>query len=113
MTPATTLSTRLARVVSATIVAGAAVLALPACTDRAGNEVTRTDVDAAAAKTRDAAVAAGRKAADLAEKARDQTVEFAKSPKVRQEAAEAKEAIRDAMTPSPAPASPAPPPARP
>ena len=100
MTPALTLSTRLARLVSATILAGAAVLALPACTDRAGNEVTRSEVDAAAAKTRDAAVAAGRKAADLAEKARDQTVEFAKSPKVRQEAAEAKEAIRDAVTPN-------------
>lgn len=100
MSPTTTLSTRFERWICAAILAGGAVLALPACTDRAGNEVTRTDVDAAAAKTRDAAVAAGRKAADLAEKARDQTVEFAKSPKVRQEAAEAKEAIRDAVTPN-------------
>lgn len=100
MTQATSLSLRVARLMSVTILAGGAVLALPACTDRAGDEVTRTDVDAAAAKTRDAALAAGRKAADLAEKARDQTVEFANSPKVRQEAAEAKAAIKDAVTPN-------------
>ncbi len=108
MSLATTLSRRVARLVSATILTGGAVLVLPACTDRAGNEVTRSDVDAAAAKTRDAALAAGRKAADLAEKARDQTVEFANSPKVRQEAAEAKEAIKDAVTPNRTPEPPAP-----
>ena len=90
------------------------MLAVPACTDRAGNEPTRADVDAAAAKTRDAALAAGRKAADLAEKARDQTVELAKSPKVRQEATEAKEAFKDAVTPDrPATPPPSPPPTRP
>jgi hyperosmotically inducible protein len=97
---------------SATLLAFGAAVVLPACTDRAGNEVTRSDVDAAAAKTRDAALAAGRKAADLAEKARDQTVEFANSPKVRQEAAEAKEAFKDAVTPNRAQESP-PPPTRP
>lgn len=106
----TSTSTSWARA-KASVVLLCAVVALPACSDRTGNEPTRADVDAAAAKTRDAAISAGRKAAELADKARDQTVEFANSPKVRHEAAEAKETVRELLTPKPAPSDP--PPTRP
>ena len=46
-------------------------LALAACTDRAGNESASSQLDSAADKTEQATVAAARKAAELAEVARD------------------------------------------
>ena len=75
----------------------AAVLSLVACTDHAGKEPTREQVNAAVDKTEAAAIAAARKAAELAEKARDKTVAFAKSPQVKQDAENAKQAVERAL----------------
>ena len=76
----------------------AALLALSACNDRpASSAQTQRDIDAAAEKTKDAAVSAGHKAADLADKARDNTREFFNSPKVQQDMANAKAAVKGAL----------------
>ncbi|MEO5736693.1 MAG: hypothetical protein ABIQ82_04450 [Variovorax sp.] len=75
----------------------AAAVALPACTDRAGNEPSREQVNAAVDKTEAAAIAAAKKAAELAETARDKTVAFAKSPQVKQDAQNAKQALEHAL----------------
>jgi len=76
----------------------AALLALSACNERpASHAPTQRDIDAAAEKTKDAAVSAGHKAAELADKARDNTRDFFKSPKVQQDMANAKEAVKDAL----------------
>lgn len=76
----------------------AALMALSACNDRpASSAEAQRDINAAAEKTKDAAVSAGNKAADLADKARDNTRDFFKSPKVQQDMANAKEAVKDAL----------------
>jgi len=75
----------------------AAALVLPACTDRAGNEASRDEVNAAVDKTEAAAIAAAKKAAELAETARDKTVAFMKSPQVKQDAENAKQALDRAL----------------
>ncbi|RZI96123.1 MAG: hypothetical protein EOP78_05025 [Variovorax sp.] len=72
----------------------ALLLTLGACTDRTA---TSADVDAAAEKTKDAALAAGRKAADLAEKARDNTKAYLNSPEVRKDVESAKDAVKGAV----------------
>ncbi|MDM0039351.1 hypothetical protein QTH89_23135 [Variovorax sp. J22G21] len=75
----------------------AAALALAACTDHAGKEPSREQVNAAVDKTEAAAIAAAKKAAELAETARDKTVAFAKSPQVKQDAENAKQALERAL----------------
>jgi hypothetical protein len=76
----------------------ASLLALAACNDRpASSAEAQRDINAAAEKTKDAAVSAGHKAADLADKARDNTRDFFKSPKVQQDMANAKEAVKGAL----------------
>lgn len=76
----------------------AALLALSACQERpAASAQTQRDIDAAAQKTKDAAIAAGHKAADLADKARDNTRDYFKSPQVQKDMANAKEAVKDAL----------------
>jgi hypothetical protein len=72
----------------------AAALSLAAC-DRQAD--TPADVDAAAEKAKDTAVAAGHKAAELAEKARDNTKAYFESPEFKQRAADAKAAVKDAL----------------
>lgn len=88
----------------------AAMFAIAGCDTRKSEAPTRDQIDAAVQKTGDATVAAARKAADLAETARDKTVAFAKSPQVRQDAANAKQAldhaIDEAREPAPPPATP-------
>lgn len=70
------------------------LLTLAACTDRT---TTSADVDAAAAKAKDAALVAGRKAADLAEKARDNTKAYLNSPEVKRDVESAKDAVKGAV----------------
>ena len=73
------------------------VAAVCGCTDRNSAAASRPQVDAAVDKTEAATLAAARKAAELAETARDKTVAFAKSPQVRQDAANAKQALGRAV----------------
>jgi len=73
----------------------ACALGVGACTDRASDEATRRQVDAAVDQTGKAAAAAANKAAELAETARDKTRAFVTSPEVRQDVIAAKEAIKD------------------
>ncbi len=68
---------------------------LAACTDRAADESARRQVDGAVDQAGKAAAAAGHKAAELAETARDKTVEFAKSPEVKRQVGEAREALKE------------------
>lgn len=75
----------------------AATLSLAACSDRANNETSGQKLDSAIEQTQDATVAAARKAAELAEKARDNTKAYINSPEVRQHAADAKEAMKSAI----------------
>lgn len=86
----------------------AAVLALSACTDRAGSEPSREQVNAAVDKTEAAAIAGAKRAAELAEIARDKTVAFAKSPQVKQDAANARQALDRALDKNRRPDEPAP-----
>jgi hyperosmotically inducible protein len=79
-----------------TLFIAAAVIALAACTDRTSNETTGQKIDSAIDKTEKATAAAADKAADLAETARDKTVAFAKSPEVKREAEDAKNALKNA-----------------
>jgi hypothetical protein len=72
----------------------AATLSLAACDRRTD---TPADVDAAAEKAKDTAVAAGHKAAELAEKARDNTKAYFESREFKQHAANAKAAVKDAL----------------
>ena len=67
---------------------------LGACFDRS-QESTRQDVDRAVDKTQETTMAAARKAAELAETARDKTRDYLTSPEVKQDAAAAKNAIRN------------------
>ncbi len=76
----------------------AAVLSLAACSDRASEQSAERKVDAAVEKTQDATVAAARKAAELAEKARDNTKAYFQSPEGKQDVAAAKNALKDAGT---------------
>jgi len=77
----------------------AGAVSLTACDNRTPKaDRDRAQVDAAIDKTRDATVAAANKAAELAEKARDQTVAFAKSPQVRQDAEKLTEALKNVGT---------------
>ena len=71
-------------------------LALTACDDKGKKISAGQELDHAIAQTEQAAVAAGRKAAELAETARDKTVAFAKSPEVRRDVAAAKDAVKRA-----------------
>ena len=77
----------------ALLMAAAIVLSLAACDRRPS---TPPDIDAAAEKAKDAAIAAGHKAAELAEKARDNTKAYFESPEVRQDAAKIKEKLKEA-----------------
>ncbi|RYF32626.1 MAG: hypothetical protein EOO26_10880 [Comamonadaceae bacterium] len=72
----------------------ALLFSLSACTDRT---TTSADVDAAAEKTKDAALVAGRKAAELAEKARDNTKAYLSSPEVKRDVESAKDAVKGAV----------------
>ncbi|WP_213957266.1 BON domain-containing protein [Variovorax sp. dw_954] len=82
----------------------ASALSLTACDNRPVTDnrpvsaPDRAQVDAAIDKTRDATVAVANKAADLAEKARDQTVAFAKSPQVREDASKVVDALKNVGT---------------
>ena len=73
-------------------------LALAACTDRAGNESASRQLDSAADKTEQATVAAARKAAELAEVARDKTKAYVTSPEVKEDAAAVKNALKNLGT---------------
>jgi hypothetical protein len=77
-------------------VAAAAILSLTACSDEAGNQSAERKVDSAVEKTKDATAAAARKAAELAEKARDNTVNYFKSPDVKEDIDAAKQALKNA-----------------
>lgn len=68
-----------------------------ACSDRASQQSGGQKLDAAVEKTGEASVAAARKAAELAEKARDNTRAYFESPEVRQHAADAKATVRNAV----------------
>ena len=83
------------RLHGAVLVAGAMIAALAGCSDREAAK-SRENVDAAVEKTQDATVAAARKAADLAEKARDNTVNYFKSPDVKEDVDAAKQALKNA-----------------
>jgi hyperosmotically inducible protein len=83
------------RLHGAVLVAGAMTVALAGCSDREAAQ-SRENVDAAVEKTQDATVAAARKAADLAEKARDNTVNYFKSPDVKEDVDAAKQALKNA-----------------
>jgi hyperosmotically inducible protein len=72
------------RLHGAVLLAAAMMAGLAGCSDREAAQ-SRENVDAAVEKTQDATVAAARKAADLAEKARDNTVNYFKSPDVKED----------------------------
>lgn len=78
------------------VVAGA-ILSLAACSDQASRNAEK-EVDAAVEKTKDATVAGARKAAELAEKARDNTKAYFESPEVKRDVAAAKDAVKNAGT---------------
>ncbi|VTU17535.1 periplasmic protein [Variovorax sp. PBL-H6] len=86
---------RLLRLHCAFLLAGAVLVSLSACSDRQAAE-SRANVDAAVEKSKDATVSAAHKAADLADKARDNTVNYFKSPGVKEDVNSAKEALRNA-----------------
>jgi hyperosmotically inducible protein len=73
-----------------------AILSLAACTDRADDKTAERKVDSAVQKTEDATIAAARKAAELAEKARDNTKAYFESPEVKRDAAALKESLKNA-----------------
>jgi len=75
--------------------AAACVLGAAACTDRAADESTKRQVDAAVDQAGKAANKALDKATELAETARDKTKAFVTSPEVKNDAIAAKEAIKD------------------
>ena len=77
-------------------VAAAAILSLTACSDEAGNQSAERKVDSAVEKTKDATAAAARKAAELAEKARDNTKAYFESPDVKRDVEAAKDALKTA-----------------
>ncbi|KWT82722.1 MULTISPECIES: BON domain-containing protein [unclassified Variovorax] len=79
----------------AVLLACAAMAALAGCSDRDAAQ-SRENVDAAVEKTQDATLSAARKAADLAEKARDNTVNYFKSPDVKEDVDAAKQALKNA-----------------
>lgn len=90
-----TMSTRLMRAGIACFAMSSAML-LGACSDRDSRNAQQ-NVDAAAEKTKDAAIAAGNKAADLAEKARDNTKAYLNSPEVKKDLDNAKNAVKNAV----------------
>lgn len=73
----------------------ACVLGAAACTDRTTDEATKRQVDAAVDQVGKTAAAAGNKAAEMAETARDKTKAFVNSPEVKQDAIAAKDAIKN------------------
>lgn len=77
------------------LIAIVCALELAACTDRAAQGSAAGQVDAAVDKTEQAAVAAARKAAELAEVARDKTRAYITSPEVKQDAAAVKDALKN------------------
>jgi hypothetical protein len=77
-------------------IAAAATLVLGACTDRSADSVD-ANTAAAAAKTKEVAVAAGHTAAELADKARDNTKAYFESPEVQKSLETAKEAVEGAV----------------
>jgi osmotically-inducible protein OsmY len=77
-------------------VAAAAILSLTACSDEAGNQSAERKVDSAVEKTKDATAAAARKAAELAEKARDNTKAYFESPDAKRDVEAAKDALKNA-----------------
>jgi hyperosmotically inducible protein len=86
---------RLLRGRCALLLAGAVLASLSACNDREAAD-SRANVDAAVEKSKDATVSAARKAADLADKARDNTVNYFKSPDVKQDVDAARQALKNA-----------------
>jgi len=75
-----------------------ALVALTACNERpASSAQTQRDIDAAAQKTKDAALSAGHKAAELADKARDNTRAYFNSPEVRKDLSNARDALKDTL----------------
>ncbi|VTU21438.1 periplasmic protein [Variovorax sp. PBS-H4] len=90
-----TLLPRLLRSPYAFVLAGAVLASLSACSDREAAE-SRANVDAAVEKSKDATVSAAHKAADLADKARDNTVNYFKSPGVKEDVDAAKQALKNA-----------------
>jgi hyperosmotically inducible protein len=76
-------------------VAGA-ILSLAACSDPASEQSAERRADSALEKTEDAIAAAARKAAELAEKARDNTRAYFESPEVKEDVAAAKNALKNA-----------------
>ncbi|OUM02034.1 BON domain-containing protein [Variovorax sp. JS1663] len=93
-----TLPASLLRLQGIFLLAGVLVFSLAGCGERpeANKEQARQNIDNAVDKTQDATVAAARKAADLAEKARDNTVSYFKSPEVKQDVEAAKQAVKNA-----------------
>ena len=96
MTPSSGLHGALMRRARLVIATTAAVLALAACDNRDTGRSAGEQLDSAIAKTGDTAAAAAGKAAELAEKARDNTKEYLNSPKVKEDVASVKEAFKDA-----------------
>ncbi|SCK57479.1 Predicted periplasmic or secreted lipoprotein [Variovorax sp. HW608] len=76
------------------VIAASCILGAAACTDRAADESTKRQVDAAVDQVGKTASAAADKATELAEIARDKTKAFVTSPEVKQDAVAAKEAIK-------------------
>ncbi|MDM0035319.1 BON domain-containing protein [Variovorax sp. J22P271] len=76
------------------VVAAGCLVGLIACTDR-GGDATRRPPDAVG-QAEKAAAAAGNKAAEMAELARDKTRAFITSPEVRQDAAAVGSALKNA-----------------
>ncbi|MBU1358646.1 MAG: BON domain-containing protein [Gammaproteobacteria bacterium] len=74
----------------------AAAMLLTACDNANDNRTPGQKLDSAVEKTEDAAGAAARKAAELAETARDKTKAYLDSPQAKQDAAAAKDAVKNA-----------------
>jgi len=83
--------------INCAFVVAAAILSLAACSDRGSRETSgQQSIDSAVEKTQDATVAAARKAAELAEKARDNTKAYFESPEVKRDAAALKDSLKSA-----------------
>ncbi|WP_083745254.1 BON domain-containing protein [Variovorax sp. KK3] len=86
----------LRRLPATVLLAGVLTLSLAGCGPEANKEQARQNIDNAVDKTEKATAAAANKAADLAEKARDNTVSFFKSAEVKQDVEAAKQAVKNA-----------------
>ncbi|MBT2321976.1 BON domain-containing protein [Variovorax paradoxus] len=76
--------------------AAGALLSLAGCSDEKSDQSAGKQIDSAVEKTRDATVAGAHKAAELAEKARDNTRAYFESPEVKRDAAAVKESLKNA-----------------